>query len=335
MQDTVLEPVRRSIKEPIPAIFRAWELLSSAADAHLNGDHVAAEGLFRTANLSEVWHWTNPAWGPSPRAVRLNVRVWKPHGDTQPVPKTERDRQRAPTRGVKAAVLARDGYRCRYCGIPVIDASIRDIARELYPDAVPWKDNSEPEQHAAFQCFWLQYDHVVPYSHGGSSSEDNIVVTCALCNYGKDGYTLRQLGISDPRQRAPEPVSWDGLERLRVCAPTRPAPRKAPYLKAALETAARAPAPTPNPARSSAFFLPEAWISSGYLNTPLIDGKQRWFKLGPEVIAEPAVRNGVGGCRLFCDPAQFRRRGLSPEAFLDPEDSSLKIFAAPGASSQP
>ena len=234
---------------------------------------------------------------------------------------------------LKAAVLARDGYRCRYCGIPVIDASIRKIARELYPHAVPWKDNDEREQHAAFQCFWLQYDHVVPHSHGGSSSEDNIVVTCALCNYGKDGYTLRQLGISDPRLRPPEPVSWDGLERLRVCTPTRPAPRKAPYV--ALETAARAPTPTPNPARSSAFFLPEAWISSGYLNTPPIDGKQRWFKLGPEVIAEPAVRNGVGGCRLFCDPAQFQRRRLSPEAFLDPEDLSLKIAAAPRASSEP
>ena len=61
-----------SIKEPIPAIFEAWELLSSAADAHLIGDHVAAEDLFRKANLSEVWHSTNPAWGPSPRMIGLN-----------------------------------------------------------------------------------------------------------------------------------------------------------------------------------------------------------------------------------------------------------------------
>lgn len=86
MGEDIPEPLRHSIKEPIPAIFQAWELLSSAADAHLKGDRAAAEALFLKANLSEVWHWVNPAWGPSPRALRLNVKVWKPIGDTQTVP---------------------------------------------------------------------------------------------------------------------------------------------------------------------------------------------------------------------------------------------------------
>jgi 5-methylcytosine-specific restriction endonuclease McrA len=320
MKDALLDPLRHSIKEPIPAIIRAWELLSRAADAHISGNHAAAEALFRDANLSEVWHWTNPAWGPSPHVIRLNVRVWKPDGDTRTVPKTERDR-RHPNPATEAAVLARDGYRCRYCGIPVVDASIRKIAHRLYPNAVPWIENDEHNQHAAFQCFWLQYDHVVPHSHGGSSSEDNVVVTCALCNYGKDQYTLRQLGISDPRLRPPEPVSWDGLERLRAFSPTT-AP-KALHLKVR-QTPAQAPMTTRTPIRSSTFFLPGAWIRSEYLYTPPIDGKERWFKLGPKVIAEPAMRHGVSGCRLLCDPAQFRRRGLSPEAFLDTELSSLK-----------
>ena len=209
-----LEPLRRSIKEPIPAIFHAWDLLSQAVDAHLGGDHPAAEALFRKANLSEVWRWTNPAWGPSPRDLRGNVRFWKPDNDSRSVPEAARDPQRDATQAVKAAVLARDGYRCRYCGIPVVHADIRKIAQKIYPDAIPW-NRREDEQHAAFQCLWLQYDHVVPHSHGGSSSEDNIVITCALCNYGKDSFTLKQLGISDPRQRPPERVSWDGLERLR------------------------------------------------------------------------------------------------------------------------
>lgn len=211
-----MKHVRHSIKVPIPAIYRAWDCLSNAADAHISGDQVAAHNLFCRANAPDVWHWINPAWGPSVDAVRLNVRNLKPDGDTQNVSRAERDPQRAPNVAVKAAVLARDGYRCRYCGIPVVDAAIRKIASKLYPDAVQWDVRDVRRQHAAFQCFWLQYDHVVPHSHGGSSSEDNIVVTCALCNFGKDRFTIRQLDISDPRLRQPEKVSWDGLERLRA-----------------------------------------------------------------------------------------------------------------------
>lgn len=316
MKVELAHSLRRSIKEPIPAIFQAWDLLSSAADALLRGERLTAEALFGKANMPEVWHWTNPAQGPSPLQIRLNVRVWKPDGDTHPIPKLERDLQRHPTPKVKAAVLSRDGYRCRYCGIPVIEASTRKIACRIFPNAIPWIDGDEARQHAAFQCFWFQYDHVVPYSHGGSSSEENIVVTCALCNYGKDQYTLRQLGISDPRLRAPEPNSWDGLKRLgQFELPPRPR-HKASSPKSDVQLVRTQEAAQP-PKRSANFFLPGAWISKGYLFTPPIAGKERWFKLGPKVIGEPEMRDSVGGCRLICDPAEFRRRGLAPDEFLD------------------
>lgn len=215
-----IEPLRRSIKEPIPEIFEAWQFLSIAADAHIAGDHAAAEDFFRQANMREVWDWVNPAWGPSPRDLALNVRSWNPEGDTRQVPKLDRDPRRSVPPEVKTAVLSRDGYRCRYCGIPVVDAGIRKIAHSLYPQAVPWNPSIVTEQHAAFQCLWLQYDHVVPHSHGGPSSEENVVVTCGLCNYGKDKYTLKQLGISDPRLRSPKPSPWDGIERLRAFGTT-------------------------------------------------------------------------------------------------------------------
>ena len=202
MMADIPQRLRHSIKDPIPAIFQAWELLSRATEAHLNSDSAAADALFRQANLNEVWEWTNPAWG----RPDLNVRTPKPHGDTQPVPKGQRDPVRDLRRDpraakVREAVLRRDGYRCRYCGIPVVDADIRQIAHELYPGAVPWHGTDLQQQHAAFQCFWLQYDHVVPHSHGGSSSEDNVVISCALCNFGKGKYTLRQPEIFDPRLR--------------------------------------------------------------------------------------------------------------------------------------
>lgn len=306
-------PLRYSIKEPIPAIFQAGELLSHAADAQLGGDFALAETLFRQANLPEVFDWAWTDW----KKPALNVRVPNPDGDTKKVPETERDPIREPTRNTKAVVVARDGYRCRYCGIPVIDADIRKIVHKLYPDAVPWVDRCPEKQHAAFSCFWLQYDHVVPHSHGGRSSEDNIVVCCAICNFGKDGFTLKQLDIADPRLRQPEPVLWDGLERLRIYRQTLP---KASPIK---KNESKAPAANSQKidvlTSLGAFFLPGARISSGYLLTPPIAGKERWFELAPDVIAEPAVRDGVEGCSLRCDPALFQRRGLSPQDFLDPE----------------
>jgi len=190
-----------------------------AVDAHLAGRSDAADDLFRKADSWPVWNWSVPGW------IRpfLHIREANPAGDTFVIPNEKRYLPQQPPPSVKAEVLKRDGYRCRYCGTPVVDASVRKLAHRLYPVAVPWSgDRDLRRYHAAFQCFWLQYDHVVPHSHGGSSTKDNIVISCALCNYGKDKYTLRQLGLIDPRDRPPIEVPWDGLERLKGGASTAP-----------------------------------------------------------------------------------------------------------------
>jgi 5-methylcytosine-specific restriction endonuclease McrA len=61
---------------------------------------------------------------------------------------------------------------------------------------------------------WLQYDHILPHSRGGDNSMENLVLTCAGCNFGRMGYTLEQVGLLDPRLRTPPPNSWDGLEAI-------------------------------------------------------------------------------------------------------------------------
>jgi 5-methylcytosine-specific restriction endonuclease McrA len=61
---------------------------------------------------------------------------------------------------------------------------------------------------------WLQYDHLVPHAKGGNNDLENVVVTCAPCNFCRMEYTLEEVGISDPRERTPISSSWDGLERL-------------------------------------------------------------------------------------------------------------------------
>ena len=203
--------MRYSIKDPIPEIFAAWGALSAAADAYLAEEHDAADRLLRSADNPHVWSWLNPAWSK----VDANVVNLRPENDSFPIPKADREPDRNIRVAVRNAVLKRDGYRCRFCGVPTISADMRKFLVSRYPDAVPWDVYDPSKQHAALSALWLQFDHVVPHSHGGPSSLENVVVTCALCNFGKDRFTLKQLGLSDPRDREPVATDWDGLERLR------------------------------------------------------------------------------------------------------------------------
>jgi hypothetical protein len=77
-----------------------------------------------------------------------------------------RARQPIPA-GLRFAVLARDGFRCRYCGCTASE-----------PGVV------------------LQLDHVVPVAAGGATSEDNLVAACADCNLGKSKRLLEPTGSS-------------------------------------------------------------------------------------------------------------------------------------------
>jgi 5-methylcytosine-specific restriction endonuclease McrA len=303
--------MRHSIKEPIPQLFEAWELLSKAADAHLSGDRKFAEALIEEANDPALWGWLYPEW----EKCHLNVINKLPYGDTKQVPKDARDTKRFLSPSDKVALLRRDGYRCRYCGCPVISPEVRKLICGLYPSAAPWDETNPAKRHMGLQALWLQFDHVVPYSHGGRSDIENSVVSCALCNFGKDKYTLLQLGLEDPRLRDVENVSWDGLNRLSaVATPQWPKKRMMP----APDSMAGRARPKVTSSAAANYFFTGARISAGYLYTPRLDGKERWFKLGPGVEATQAERHGKAGCLLSCSPDLLIRRGLSPDQFLDP-----------------
>lgn len=62
--------------------------------------------------------------------------------------------------GLRFDVFARDGFRCRYCGVSVDDGAA------------------------------LHADHVIPRSKGGPTLIDNLVTACVDCNLGKSDKLL-------------------------------------------------------------------------------------------------------------------------------------------------
>jgi 5-methylcytosine-specific restriction endonuclease McrA len=114
---------------------------------------------------------------------------------------------------VQALIIERDGFHCRFCGIPVIRAQVRRAMHSAYPNALPW-GRTNATQHAAFQCMWLQFDHVLPNTRGGRSDLENLIVTCAPCNFGRMEWTIAEIGLLDPRGRVLLD-HWSGYRRWR------------------------------------------------------------------------------------------------------------------------
>jgi hypothetical protein len=201
--------IRHCLREPIVEIQEASKYLDAAVSAHLAKRPDVATELLRMADLPVIREWTESIWGS--KSPYLNYRVVDNSPTT--LPRGLRVEVRMPTSAEKFALHQRDGYHCRFCGIPVIRSDIRKMVASLYPEAVPWgRKNSE--QHAAFQAMWAQYDHVLPHAKGGTNDLSNVVITCAPCNFGRMEFTLEEVGLIDPRSRSPKTTQWDGLERL-------------------------------------------------------------------------------------------------------------------------
>ncbi len=205
------EPVtgRLYFREPIPEIADAARYLDAAVSAHLQGHSKLAEKLIRLADNPAIREWTESIWGKQSPYVQYRTTSDAP----QDIAKEHRIKERMPTTSEKNQLLLRDGYHCRFCGIPVIRREVREIIKNVYPGALQWgKQNIN--QHAAFQAMWVQYDHILPHARGGNNDLDNMLITCAACNYGRMQYTLEEVGLVDPRTRKPIKSTWDGLERL-------------------------------------------------------------------------------------------------------------------------
>jgi 5-methylcytosine-specific restriction endonuclease McrA len=202
--------LRQCLREPIPEIEIAARRVNDAVSAHLRGERDVAEELLRLADDKAVWDWLDSVWGKKtvynqPRRILDNPPV---------LPKVQRDKPRDATVETKRLIHQRDGYYCRFCKMPIIRDKVRSAIRKEYPRAVPW-EGTNATQHAAFQCMWAQYDHILPHARGGRSDLENVYLTCAACNYGRGNYLLEEFDLVHPSLHYPRQGPWDGLESFR------------------------------------------------------------------------------------------------------------------------
>lgn len=201
---------RNCFREPIPEIAEAAQLLDAAVSAYFRSDMALAEHLIQLANMPEIKEWGYSLWGANSPYIQ-----YRQISNAEPVlSKNERQMPRMPTTIDKQQLIVRDGYHCRFCGIPVIRTEIRQRFVKAFPTLNIWGKTSD-KQHAAFQTMWVQYDHILPHARGGISELSNLIITCAPCNFGRMNYTLAEVNLSNPLDRSPISSDWDGLERFK------------------------------------------------------------------------------------------------------------------------
>lgn len=201
---------RECLRDPIPAIADAARSLDAAVTAHLNGRRSEAAELIRRADMLEIREWVESLWGKSSQYNQPR----KSAASRESLSPSQRAKQRMPNSGLQRALLDRDGFHCRFCGIPVIRKEVRGRICRAYPELGIW-GRTNGLQHAAFQAMWVQYDHVVPHAFGGQNDLENMMIACAPCNFGRVDYSLEEMDLADPRLRGPVRSTWDGLERFK------------------------------------------------------------------------------------------------------------------------
>lgn len=204
---------------PIPQLFEAADLLSQAAQAHIAGRTDDAATLILAADMQAIFEWSETLFlgkTISAEARRMARRVRPDPNKPPPVPLNERASGSIPM-AIGRAVVERDGYVCRFCGVPVISPRAQTLLRKAYPAALRWGPRNV-DKHTAFQALDLDWDHLIPRSLGGQNTLENLVVACAPCNCVRGNNTLAEIGLLDPRSREPAPCTqingWDGLSRV-------------------------------------------------------------------------------------------------------------------------
>lgn len=182
------------------------DLFVSAVDDFLSGDKNSCLEKIRQIRTEEITYWYIEHGQMSGRHRKLTLGITPPSN----IDDNLRDPVRSPSK-VQNAVFERDGYKCRYCGNKLISQDFfRLFIKKLNSDLFK-RGETNLTTHGIIHIAWPVADHVIPWNKGGQTNLENLVSSCATCNYGKDGYTIEQMGVENPFNRKPQIDAWTGL----------------------------------------------------------------------------------------------------------------------------
>lgn len=203
------DPKNWNTYSPLPApnwMATQIDIFESAVNDLINGNRDACLNKIIHIRSEEITNWYIEHGQMSGRHRKLTLKITPP----SIISKEFRVSVRSPKQ-FQNAVFERDGYRCRYCGNKLISQDFTRLFIKELGSPIFKKGNTNLSTHGIIHITWPVADHVTPWNQGGKTDLTNLVSSCAPCNYGKDGYTIEQLGIQNPFSRSPITDNWKGL----------------------------------------------------------------------------------------------------------------------------
>lgn len=193
--------LERSIVPASQAIHHGAELIAVAVTAVLDGDEERAREILRSIPEEPFRsRWTT---AEAEYALRHDPNLHR-HYEGPTVGKSI-------PRAIERAIQERDGWRCRYCGIKVVEPKVLNVLAARFPEVFP-KTSKDATTHPAYWGLRYVAEHVVPRASGGQNTEANLCVACWPCNGAKYNCSLEELFLANPFDFDPPPDDeWDGL----------------------------------------------------------------------------------------------------------------------------
>jgi hypothetical protein len=173
---------------PLPTVVASEsDQLLAATVALLRGEVDVARHLIDRIDRDALWLYYDAA------AFVYEAR----HDGAAHADRTPGKKVAIPT-AVKRGVAARDGWRCRYCGLRLVSRDLIVGINARLGDAFVIDGSVERSMHPAAYLLRYTQDHMVPRSAGGTNEPNNVVAACGTCQFQKGDCTLDELGLGEP-----------------------------------------------------------------------------------------------------------------------------------------
>lgn len=206
------DPSNWSRISPLPPpdwIADQLDIFQEAVQQFVRGDRKGCLNMLSRTRSTEMrdWYIEHGQMSGKHRARILAVQ------EPTEIPMEQRDPLRSPKK-LEDQVFTRDFFHCRYCGIRLVSGEVLKALINALNTHEFRRGPRNVDTHGLLCIFYPSADHVVPWNQGGRTDFNNLITSCVPCNFGKDRFTLEQIGIENPLDRNPKSDGWDGLLSL-------------------------------------------------------------------------------------------------------------------------